>query len=110
MKTSNLFLGAALAGGMAAGACDNSKADLDRTKADLATVTTERDSLKSQLDTSKAHEAALTKEVGDMNAKTMTAAAAAQPAKSVKPKAPEHAMATPQKKEQKPSKKSSSKG
>ncbi|HEY4185467.1 MAG TPA: hypothetical protein VGP07_10380 [Polyangia bacterium] len=107
MKISNLFLGATLAMGLAAGACDNSKADLDKTKADLATVTAERDGLKSQLDASKANEATLAKQVSDLNAKV----AALPPTKdAATAKAPEHAMATPQKKDQKPSKKSSSKG
>ena len=92
MKVHTMFLGTALVAAFALGGCDSSKADLEKTKADLATVTTERDGLKTQLDTANTHEKELTSQIADLNAKL----AAAQPAAA---KRTEHAQATPSKKD-----------
>jgi predicted nucleic acid-binding Zn-ribbon protein len=95
MKIHTMFLGSALVAAVAIGGCDSSKADLEKTKADLATVTTERDALKGQLDSANTHEKELTSQIADLNAKL----AAAQPAKPAAAKGTEHAQATPAKKD-----------
>ena len=77
MKIHTMFLGSALVAAVAIGGCDSSKADLEKTKADLATVTTERDALKAQLDSANTHEKEMTSQIADLNAKL----AATQPAK-----------------------------
>jgi len=95
MKLHTMFLGSALVAAVAMGGCDSSKAELEKTKADLATVTTERDGLKTQLDTATNHEKELTSQVSDLNAK-LAAAEAAKPAAT---KGTEHAQMTPAKKD-----------
>jgi len=65
--------------------CDPSKAELDKTKQELQTVTAERDSLKSQLDQVNGRIATMTQQMSDMQAKANAApppaaAAAALPA------------------------------
>jgi outer membrane murein-binding lipoprotein Lpp len=95
MKLHTMFLGSALVAAVAMGGCDSSKAELEKTKADLATVTTERDGLKTQLDTATTHEKELTSQVADLNAKL----AAAEPAKAAATKGTEHAQMTPAKKD-----------
>jgi chromosome segregation ATPase len=95
MKLHAMFLGSALVAAVAMGGCDSSKADLEKTKADLATVTAERDGLKSQLDTANTHEKELTSQIADLNAKLATA----QPAKPGTVKGVEHAQMTPAKKD-----------
>jgi hypothetical protein len=62
-------------------ACDPSKPELDKTKAELTTVTAERDSLKSQLDQANSKVTAMTTQVADLQAKLN--AAAAPPAAAV---------------------------
>jgi outer membrane murein-binding lipoprotein Lpp len=94
MKIHTMFLGSALAAAVAIGGCDSSKADLEKTKADLATVTTERDALKAQLDSANTHEKEMTSQIADLNAKL----AATQPAKPAA-KGSEHAQAIPAKKD-----------
>ena len=95
MKLHTMFLGSALAAAVMIGGCDSSKAELERTKADLATVTTERDGLKTQLDTATTHEKELTSQVADLNAKL----AAAQTTNPAATKGSEHAQMTPAKKD-----------
>lgn len=58
-------------------ACDPSKAELDKTKGDLQTVTAERDSLKTQLDQANGKVASLQQQVTDLQAKAAVAAAPA---------------------------------
>jgi outer membrane murein-binding lipoprotein Lpp len=95
MKLQTMFLGSALVAAVAIGGCDSSKAELEKTKADLATVTTERDGLKTQLETATNHEKELSSQVADLNAKL----AAAQPANPATAKGTEHAQMTPAKKD-----------
>ena len=95
MKVHTMFLGSALVAAVALGGCDSSKADLEKTKADLATITTERDGLKAQVDTATNHEKELTSQIADLNAKL----AAAQPVKAGPAKGTEHAQLTPAKKD-----------
>ncbi len=95
MKVHTMFLGSALVAAFALGGCDSSKADLEKTKADLATVTTERDGLKAQLDNANTHEKELTSQIADLNTKL----AAAQPAKAGTTKDTAHAQLTPAKKD-----------
>jgi chromosome segregation ATPase len=59
--------------------CDQSKAELDKTKADLVTVTAERDSLKTQLDQANGRLAGLQQQVTDLQAKVAASATAAAP-------------------------------
>jgi chromosome segregation ATPase len=54
--------------------CDPSKAELDRTKQELQSVTAERDNLKSQLDQANAKVTTLTTQVADLQAKATAAA------------------------------------
>jgi ABC-type oligopeptide transport system substrate-binding subunit len=61
-------------------ACDPSKPELDKTKAELTTVSADRDSLKGQLEQANSKVAALTQQVADLNAKAAAAAAAPPPA------------------------------
>ena len=64
--------------------CDQSKAELDSTKQQLQTVTTERDNLKSQLDAANQQLTTLRQQLADAQAKDAAAAApppAAEPAK-----------------------------
>jgi septal ring factor EnvC (AmiA/AmiB activator) len=93
MKLHTMFLGSALVAAVALGGCDPSKADLEKTRADLATVTTERDGLKAQLDTASTHEKELTAQITDLNTKL----AASQSAKPGTAKETEHAQLTPAK-------------
>jgi hypothetical protein len=93
MKLHTMFLGSALVAAVAIGGCDSSKPELEKTKADLATVTTERDGLKAQLDTASTHEKEQTSEIAGLNAKL----AAAQPAKPATAKENEHAQMTAKK-------------
>jgi hypothetical protein len=60
-------------------ACDPSKAELDKTKADLQTVTTERDGLKTQLDLANGKASSLQMQLTDLQAKAAAAAAPAAP-------------------------------
>jgi chromosome segregation ATPase len=77
-RTLTTALGALLLIGGAA--CDQSKPELDKTKAELATVTSERDNMKSQLDQANAKVTALQQQVNDLQAKVAAAAAAPAPA------------------------------
>jgi hypothetical protein len=58
-------------------ACDPSKPELDKTKAELATITAERDNLKTQLDQANAKVTALTAQNTELQAKATAAAAPA---------------------------------
>ena len=61
--------------------CNQSKADLDKTRTDLQTVTAERDSLKTQLDQADTRATALQAQVTDLQTKlTAASAVAAAPA------------------------------
>jgi uncharacterized protein YlxW (UPF0749 family) len=71
-----VFLGAALTATLALGACDSSKADLDRTRGELAASNTERDGLRSELDAEKTKVTNLDRQVTALNAK-LTAAQSA---------------------------------
>jgi hypothetical protein len=55
--------------------CDQSKEELDKTKAQLTSVTAERDGLKTQLDQANAKATALQQQVTDLNAKLASASA-----------------------------------
>jgi hypothetical protein len=81
------------------GACDQSKPELDKTKADLTAMTAERDSLKTQVDQANAKVTALTAQVADLQAKAAAAAAAAAapppPAEEEKPAKGKHAAKKP---------------
>jgi hypothetical protein len=79
-------------------ACDPSKAELDKTKADLATLTGERDNLKTQLEAANQKVGQLTQQVADLQAKAAAAAAPAAAAPAAEPK-----------KEEKPAKHAASK-
>jgi vacuolar-type H+-ATPase subunit D/Vma8 len=69
-------------------ACDPSKPELDKTKAELATITAERDGLKSQLEQANAKVTQLTTQNAELTAKIAAAAApAAEPAAEAKPAA-----------------------
>lgn len=94
MKLQTVLAGAFIAG-LAMGGCDSSKPELEKTRGDLAAVTTERDGLKSQLESEKAHETELMSQVADLTKKL----AAAQPEKAGAAKGTEHAQMMPAKKE-----------
>jgi len=66
----------ALAASVALVGCDASKEELDKTKASLATLTAERDSLKTQLATVQSQATQLQQQVTDLTAKAAAAAAA----------------------------------
>jgi chromosome segregation ATPase len=68
-------------------ACDPSKPELDKTKAELATVTAERDGLKSQLEQANAKVTQLTTQNAELTAKASAAAAAPAAAEEEKPAA-----------------------
>ena len=99
----HMILGGVLLAALTSGGCDASKADLEKARTDLASISGERDGLKTQLEQAKAHENSLTSQLGDLNAKL--AAAQSQKGASVKPA--EHAQATSQKVDEKPGKKAS---
>jgi chromosome segregation ATPase len=90
MKLRNAFIWGSLAATLATGACDASKPELDKAKAELAAITAERDALRSQLDTAKKEETGLTAQIADLNTKLN----AVRPSTS---KAGEHAQATEEK-------------
>jgi hypothetical protein len=60
-------------------ACDPSKPELDKTKAELATITAERDNLKTQLEQANAKVTQLTAQNAELQAKVTAAAAPAAP-------------------------------
>jgi chromosome segregation ATPase len=66
-------------------ACDPSKPELDKTKAELATVTADRDTLKTQLADANAKVTQLTTQNAELMAKVNAAAAPAEPAAEAKP-------------------------
>jgi hypothetical protein len=101
MKLQMVFLRGAVVAALAMGACDSSKPDLEKTRAELSSITADRDGLKAQLEAEKTHEAALAAQVTDLNAKLATA----QTAKTGAAKPPEHAQATAMKKDDKAGKK-----
>ena len=53
--------------------CDPSKAELDKTKQELQTMTAERDALKSQLDQANGKMGTMTQQMSDMQAKANAA-------------------------------------
>jgi hypothetical protein len=93
MRIRSLTLAAATSLLLGVIGCDPSKAELDRTKQELQTVSAERDGLKSQLDQANGKVATLTQQVTDLQAKANAAPppaaaeekAAPAPAKTRKP-------------------------
>ena len=67
--------------------CDASKAELDRTKQTVASLTAERDSLKTQLDQANQRNSQLQQQLTDLQSKAQ-AQAAAPPAAEPEPAAP----------------------
>jgi predicted nucleic acid-binding Zn-ribbon protein len=102
MSFRKLFLGTALALGLATAGCDGSSADLEKTKADLLQANQDRNNLKTELDASKTQVTALQNKVTELNGKLATAQT---------PKAPEaaHASMTSPKKEDKTAHKAAAK-
>jgi len=102
MPFCKLFLGTALALGLATAGCDSSSADLEKTKAELAQANQDRSNLKTELDASKTQVTALQNKVSELDGKL----AAAQT-----PKPPEsaHASMTSPKKEDKAAHKTAAK-
>jgi uncharacterized protein YlxW (UPF0749 family) len=71
----------------AVGACDTSKPEFERTKAELASVSAERDQLKSSLDSAKGRETTLAAQIAELTSKVaapQTAKVAAVPKKDEK--------------------------
>jgi hypothetical protein len=78
LARSGLFVAAIFAVGVCGVVgCDASKAELEKTRATLATVTQERDVLKAQLDAAKAQAATAMQHVADLTARLAVAPVAA---------------------------------
>ena len=65
----NAVLGFAVAAVLAAAGCDASKAELERTRSDLAAATVQRDDLRAQLEVANIQISALTKKLSELTAK-----------------------------------------
>jgi hypothetical protein len=79
MRAHQVILSAVVFGLLGLGGCDQSKGELQQTKATLASVTAERDNLKMQLDQANQRNTQLQQQVADLQAKLQAQPAAAAP-------------------------------